>query len=134
VGNFKAVAGDDYQDYQDYKTWEVLDGKRVEMVCHFAVFSSLEAGLEAYLHAMYTRWTLAWTAAVKGDPRGFALGLHDQKPFPYYTADPAQYVAGVTRWYSYYLALLGGDGEVTEPELPSPADAAAQALEGLRDG
>jgi hypothetical protein len=131
IGNFKAAPG---ADFQVFHTWEVVNGERVEMDCAFAAFSSLESGCEAYLHAMYTRWPLAWTAAVHGDPVAFAQGLKDQKPYPYYTAPVADYIANMRRWFPYYLARIGGDGEVTAPELPepSPQDAAAQALDGLR--
>jgi hypothetical protein len=128
IGNFKATPG---ADFQVFHTWEVINGKRVDMDCPFAVFPSLESGAEAYLHAMYTRWTLAWAAAVAGDPEAFAHGLHDQRPYPYYTADPDQYAAGVRRWFGFYLAKLGGDSEVTVPSLPPPADAAVEAIEGL---
>lgn len=130
VGNFKAAASG---DWDSFPTWEMVNGVRVPMVCKFAAFASLEQGVEAYLVAMYTRWTLAWSAAVAGDAEGFALGLHDQKPYPYYTADPASYVAGVSRWASYYRAILGGDPAVTEPELLTPGAAAALATEGLLD-
>lgn len=129
VGNFKAAGG---ADFQAFKTWEMINGQRVEMVCDFAAFSSLESGLEAYLHAMYSHWTLGWAGAVKGDPVAFAHGLHDQKPYGYFTADPTLYAAGVSRWFAYYMARLGGDPSPTEPELPSMSDAAAMARDGLR--
>lgn len=114
VGNFKAVPG---ADYQSFLTWEIVAGKRVDMVCRFAVFPSLEQGLSAYLHAMYTRWGAAWHYACLGDVEGFAHGL---RTAGYYTAPEADYAAGVARWRDYYLALLGGDSAPTEPELPAP--------------
>ena len=114
VGNFKAVPGADYQSFQ---TWEIIGGKRVDMVCKFAVFPSLEQGLSAYLHAFYTRWGAAWHYACLGDVDGFAHGL---KVAGYYTAPEADYAAGVHRWATYYLQLLGGDSAPTEPELPAP--------------
>ena len=130
LGNFKAAPG---ADFQSFKTWEMVAGVRTPMVCRFAVFPSLEAGAEAYLHDMYSRWTLAWSAAVAGDPQAFAFGLADQKPYPYYTADRHEYAAGVSRWTTYYLALLDHDPAPTEPEILSPGDAGALAVEGLLD-
>lgn len=114
VGNFKAVPG---ADYQSFETWEMIDGKRVPMVCRFAVFPSLEQGLSAYLRAFYTRWGAAWHYACLGDVDGFA---HALRVCGYYTAPEADYAAGVHRWASYYLQLLVGDDAPTEPELPAP--------------
>ena len=133
VGNFKAAASG---DWDSFPTWEMVDGVRTPMVCRFAAFASLEQGVEAYLVAMYSRWTLAWSGAVAGDPKAFALGLHDQKPYAYYTADPAQYVAGVSRWMVYYLAILAHDPSPTEPSLEDllpPSAAGVLATTGLLD-
>ena len=112
VGNFKAVPG---ADYQAFRTWEIVGGKRVDMVCRFAAFPSLQVGIEAYLHAMYTRWGAAWHYACLGDAAGFA---HALKAAGYYTADEGEYARGVAARASYYAKVLGGDDASTVPELP----------------
>lgn len=125
VGNFKAVPD---TDYQNFMTWEIIDGKRVPMVCKFAAFPSLEQGLSAYLHAFYTRWGAAWHYACLGDVAGFA---HALKSAGYYTADETEYAAGVQRWATYYGALLGGDPAPTEPEIVAPGALAVEATDGV---
>jgi hypothetical protein len=129
VGNFKAVPG---ADFQNFHTWEIIDGARVEMVCAFAVFSSLQAGVESYLHAMYTRWGAAWHFACLGDADGFAQAL---KVYGYYTADEGEYARGVAARAAYYLRVLGGDADTTMPELPAltAGGAAVLATDGLLD-
>jgi len=64
---------------------------------------------------MWNRWTKAWPSVVAGDPKGFAQGLHDQG---YYTAPVQTYCVGVERWFAFYMSKLGGDKDVTEPDMP----------------
>ena len=112
IGNFKAGEG---PDVCSFTTTEWLGDPPAPqvMVCQFSAWPTLEAAAEAYLHALYTRWPEAWSAAVKGDAQGFAAGLRQRG---YYTAPLAQYVAGVERWQAYYLKLLSA-------EAPSSANA-----------
>lgn len=102
IGNFKANIG---ADFCRFATTEYINGQAQPMVCSFAVFQSLEQGCEQYLHSMYTHWDLAWPFAVAGDPKGFAQGLHDQKPYGYYTAPVALYIKGVQRWFDQYMKV-----------------------------
>lgn len=116
LGNFKAGSGDCCR----FRTTEYVDGAPVSMVCSFAVYTSLEDGAESYIRDLYSRWTLAWSAAVAGDPLGFAKGLHDQKPYAYYTAPVAAYAAGMERWFRGYMAAPWADDDEAAHPLPAP--------------
>ena len=97
----------------------------------FSAWPDLDSAAAFYVQALYTRWPEAWTALVHGDPEGFAAGLRSRG---YYTAPLTLYAAGVRHWYTFYLALLGGDSATIEPSLPLDArGAAVLGVVGLLD-
>jgi hypothetical protein len=107
IGNFKY---DGSGDYCMFSTNEWIGGVETTIHppdpgCRFMAFASIEIGVRYWLRDLYTRWSLAWNAAVSGDPEGFAQGLHDRKP-PYYTAPVAQYAAGMRRYFDPFLKTL----------------------------
>lgn len=103
VGNYKRP-DPAMGDYCTFVTTEDIHGVPVKLVQPFACYPNLAAGCIAFVHSQATRWALAWPSVLLGDPKGYALGLHAQKP-PYYTADPDSYAAGVSRWFSHYMSL-----------------------------
>ncbi len=129
IGNIKRGPGPDYCSFTTTE-YEGTPPSPVVQVCEFSAWPDLTSACQFYIAAMASHWPEAWTAAVDGDPTAFAAGLRQRG---YYTAPLALYAAGVRRWFGYYLALLGGDSAVTEPELPelSPQDAATLAQTGL---
>lgn len=71
-----------------YRTFEVLDGKRVNLTDGFRAYSSLDAGAADYLKLLTGRYHAALAPAAQGDLQGFAEALHAKG---YYTASPADY-------------------------------------------
>jgi|SRR5271155_328754 len=116
IGNVKRYGP---WDWQMLKTTEIVDGHPIEVTDAFAAYPDLATGCQMFLRFQSTsRWRDAWHAALGGDPVGYAKGL-GEKPFPYYTSGVAQYTAGVTRFYAYYLAVLGG---ASPPRVPDVSD------------
>lgn len=126
-GNYKQGAS---ADWYNCTTFEYVGDPPVKttMVCAFSAWPDLASGLAHVVRGLYTHYPEAWAAAVQGDPEGFAAGLRQRG---YYTAPLELYAAGVRRWFTYYLSRIGGDAQVTEPELPSPGDASVLAVAGL---
>jgi hypothetical protein len=115
-GNYKRYG---QWDWMRLKTTEYIDGNPVEISDDFAAFPDLATGMQMFLRAQSTgRWPLAWHAALAGDPSGYARAL-GARPLPYYTGPVADYTAGVTRFFAYYLAILGG---ATNPRPPDVSD------------
>lgn len=127
VGNFKRGCSENYCTFRTTE-WQGNPPAPVAQDCDFSAWPSLQIGCQYYLHALASHWPEAWSAAVAGDAQAFAAGLRQRG---YYTAPEAAYAAGVERWQAYYLALLGGDVAVTEPELPDPVDMAVLATTTL---
>ena len=127
IGNFKrppGVAG----DFTMFATNEWVNGVQKTIYppdpgCRFACYASLRDGVQAWLRSFYTHWTLAWPAAIQGDPDAFAQGLHDQKP-PYYTAPVASYVAGMRRYFDVFVKTL----VVPAPAAVAPTDPTQLAI------
>jgi hypothetical protein len=86
--------------------------------CQFVAYPSLQAGVQAWLTSFARHWTVAWPYALAGDPMGFAIGLHNQKP-PYYTGEPSSYAAGMKRYFDSYMETLKLP---PMPPVPSSAD------------
>jgi flagellum-specific peptidoglycan hydrolase FlgJ len=85
VGNMKASNREGVK-YQTLKTWEMVDGKRVDMREPFLAHDSLEEGLLEYVKYLDRKGLL--DAADSGDLDQFNRAL---KAAGYYTADEAQY-------------------------------------------
>jgi len=114
VGNYKKYGT---WDWQRLKTTEVVDGHSIDIVDDFAVFPDLATGVQMFIRAQSTsRWKDAWDAAMKGDPVAYAQGL-GEPPLPYYTGSVKNYTAGVTRYFAYYLAILGGASQPRPPDI-----------------
>lgn len=85
VGNMKAPDKEGVK-YQSLKTWEMVDGKRVDMREPFLAHDTLEEGLAEYVAYLDRKGLL--DAADSGDVRTFNEAL---KKAGYYTADKDQY-------------------------------------------
>lgn len=117
IGNFKRpdpAAG----DYCEFATTEYVNGvaERISPPnpgCRFAAYASLDAGVSAYLHSMWSHWTKAWPYVVAADPENFARGLRAQG---YYTAPVAEYAAGVRRYFDRYRQVIQITGTPTKPD------------------
>lgn len=86
LGNMKPAEQYDGK-YQILKTWEVENGKRVDMREPFYAYDSLADGVQAYLEYQDRKGHL--DAADSGDLGAFNRSL---KSKGYYTADEAQYL------------------------------------------
>lgn len=126
IGNVRRGPG---PDWCVFDTTEWIDGKRWEGPGEFSAWPSLGDGCQFFVGYLSTRYSEAWTAAVKSDVEAFAAGLRQRG---YYTAPEQAYAAGVRRWNVYYLALLAGDPAPTEPEL-GPLGTGLLAWTGLAD-
>lgn len=121
IGNFKYGGGSG--DFCMFPTTEWIDGVETKIYppnpsCRFMAYASLEDGVRSWLRDLYTRWALAWTAACNGDPEGFAQGLHDQKPFPYYTGPVADYRADMRAQFNRLMKSIVLPTASTSPPDP----------------
>ena len=96
--------------YCQFTTIEYVNGVATKISppalgCQFMAYPDLATGVRAWLTSLSKRWTLAWAAALRGNPAGFAQGLHDQVP-PYYTAPANTYAAGMLRYFMPFMASL----------------------------
>jgi hypothetical protein len=140
LGNYKRGPGPDWCAFETFEYVPsatvgrgrgVGTGTKTSMICEFSAWPDLQSAAAFFVSALYGRWPEAWAGAVAGDPEAFSVGLHARG---YYTAPVGLYAAGVRRWFAFYLALLGGDSAVTEPELPvDAAGAAVLGITGLLD-
>jgi hypothetical protein len=120
IGNFKYRGSG---NFCSFPTTEWIDGVETEIRppdpgCRFMAYSSLENGVRAWLRDIYTHWTLAWKAACAGDPEGFAQGLKDQKPLPYYTGPANEYRAGMRRDFDLFMKSIVLATAATNPPDP----------------
>jgi peptidoglycan hydrolase-like protein with peptidoglycan-binding domain len=111
LGNVKAAIGGSV-DWCVFKTWEVVHGVKKDEVLAFRSFASLEEGAAFYIGFLAAHEPDAWPAVLSGDPDAFAHGLKLDR---YYTADEAEYAAGVRSrlhfyWTHLVQALLAGAG------------------------
>jgi hypothetical protein len=128
LANVKAGPG---PDTCDFTTFEYVGPVKTTMVCAFSAWCSLTDGAQFLIHYLAWNWPEAWSGAVVGDALAFCVGL---KKRGFFTAPVELYAKGVSKWRDYYLALLGGDDRVTEPDVASLADLATEATTGLLDG
>jgi hypothetical protein len=129
LGAYKRGPG---PDWTSFETTEWLGDPPVErtMVCDFSAWPTLESAVSFFIAGLFTRWPEAWSAAVAGDSDRFVAAL---KARDYFTGPLPAYQAGVRKWAAFYRALLAGDPAPTEPEILSPGDAGALAVDGLLD-
>lgn len=89
VGNKKARLNGSFGDFVVFRTWEILDGKRVDMDDAFRAYPTLDAGCDDYLKGLKTgNFSRAFPAIIAGDPVEFA---HQLKLAKYYTASEDAY-------------------------------------------
>lgn len=91
VGNMKASDREGVK-YQTLKTWELVDGKRVDMREPFLAHDTLDEGLLAYVQYLDRKGLL--DAADSGDLDTFNRAL---KQAGYYTAEESKYGAILKR-------------------------------------
>lgn len=120
VGNYKRGPGPDWCEFETSE-WLAPTGSppgtapaRTSVTGQFSAWPDLAGGCAFYAPAFARHWPEAWAGALAGDCGAFCAGL---KARGYYTAPEPLYAAGVARWQTYYLALLAGDDEHTEPDL-----------------
>lgn len=110
IGNAKAYPALATIMWTQFTTTEYVNGVVTKISppalgCQFMAYPDLATGVRAWLTSLSKRWTLAWAAALRGDPAGFAQGLHDQVP-PYYTAPASTYAAEMLRYFMPFMASL----------------------------
>jgi hypothetical protein len=96
IGNFKADPNGSHL-WCEYMTTEVVKGVTEHLMQSFAAYTSLADGMQAYLRAMHTRFSKAWSYVVDGDLDGFAQALKDQG---YYTQVESIYQAALQSRYN----------------------------------
>ena len=110
IGNAKHVTGDGRSFYQIRRN-EIIDGKEVwldppDPGCSFRAYESLDAGARDYMLLLHSRFAKAWPSVMAGDPRAFALELHNER---YYTADPGIYSRNLEALYAEFDRTLPAD-------------------------
>jgi len=112
LGNRKARRD---EPYMLLRTWEMIDGKRVELVDRFAAFDSLEAGAVDYLAFMLRpQYRRVWEAFCAGDA---TLAARELKRLGYYTADEGEYARGLSSLASEFKRTIAGEiCHDTEPQ------------------
>ncbi len=84
--------------YQTLKTWEMENGKRVDMREPFLAFGSLDEGLDSYISYLDRKGHL--DVADKGDLAAYNKSL---KSKGYYTASEEQYLKNMQKRYDRWL-------------------------------
>jgi hypothetical protein len=96
VGNFKASPSGSHL-WCEYMTTEVIRGVTQHLMQSFAAYTSLANGMDAYLTAMHTRFSSAWSYVLNGDLDGFAQALKDEG---YYTQTESIYQSVLQQRYN----------------------------------
>jgi flagellum-specific peptidoglycan hydrolase FlgJ len=121
LAGIKHVPGDGH-DYAEYRTHEVLHGVDQVLVQQFRAYPSLEAGVADYLHVLRSTFGFAWPAVEAGDTADFA---HRLKARGYFTADEAQYAAGLRARYQQMAAAVPESAPAPAP--PDHSDLLSEA-------
>jgi len=123
LGNFKHTPNDGHDYFQ--MTASEGEGAATTMVpSQWVSYDTLQDGVNAYLSAIYHRWSAGWQSVLDNDPSGFVAAL---KAHGYFTGNLAQYQAGVLAWYK----KLGGivpQGPATPVAIACIAGAALLGL------
>ena len=114
-GNVKHTAGDG-RDYYTIRCNEIVGGKEIWILGEFRAFDSIAAGVVDYMTILRGQFGFCWPQVEAGDPAAFC---HALKQRGYYTADEAQYTAGVVRCYHQLDASIPDvpSERPTQPEL-----------------
>jgi peptidoglycan hydrolase-like protein with peptidoglycan-binding domain len=99
-GGIKASSKDPY--VQVFTTTEVYNGITQTLDQKFAAYKTAADGAAAYIKTLMARsnW---WSGLETGTPQGFVAGLTSSPA--YFTADPSQYLAGLSSRMNSYSAL-----------------------------
>lgn len=131
LGNIKHVDGDGYDWFDLPGTWEMVDGKRVELPegdkgRRFRVYDSPVDGLARKLRFLYSgaggRYAKAWHHALEGDPAEYAKQLGFAG---YYTGEIPAYVRGVVNGF---VAFMQGAPEWTPYQPRDTVEAELRTL------
>ncbi len=131
VAGLKASKSGPY-DYAVYSTREVFNGKRVTLDQPFRAYATLAGGMIDWLVLIARKYAAALAKAMRYDPTGFAVEL---KKAGYYTADAAEYAAGVRSLAAEFALLDLPWGDLCEAasygsELMNRVMAATEAGDG----
>lgn len=98
LGNIKWSPG---RDYSILRTYEIVDGKRVDLDDRFRAFESIDQGALDYLSFLLrASYAKAWEAVLSGDPSRFA---HVLKTLGYYTENEEVYRRNVASLAAEFL-------------------------------
>jgi flagellum-specific peptidoglycan hydrolase FlgJ len=103
-----------------YGTFEIIDGKRVDIKDGFRAYGSLNEGADDYVALLRKRFPAAIAAAERGDVDGFAHGL---KQAGYYTAAESDYAKA--------LHSIAGIKSESHPVTMSQLTSAAQPVDAV---
>lgn len=93
-------------DYYAVQTHEVIDGRDVVLAQNFRSYASLDDAAEDYVSLLRGTFGFAWPAIEAADCTDYARRLRLRG---YYTANEAQYAAGLRARYAQLDAQLGPD-------------------------
>ena len=132
VGNRKARYG---EPYCELYTWEIIGGKRVDLVDKFAAFDSLQAGVADWLELFSRQHYSGALEAVRcGDAASYANAL---RLAGYYTASETDYARGLASLQREALSATERPSDrptTLLPEAPpewQPQTSAATAFPGI---
>jgi hypothetical protein len=98
---------------------EILDGKEYFFLppsrgSTFRAFESLDQGADFYLNLLHSRFAVAWSAVLRGDPAGYTAALYQAH---YFTADTAAYGRTMQALFEEFKNIANGY-EVEPHEIP----------------
>jgi hypothetical protein len=109
LGGIKYTRGCGH-DYYQVQTHEVIAGKTVQLAQNFRSYASLDDAAEDYVALLRSTFASTWPAIEAADCTDYARRLAAAH---YYTANEAQYAAGLRARYSQLDMQLPPD---TEPD------------------
>jgi hypothetical protein len=125
LGNIKRVDGDG-RDFVMLRTFEYVNGKRIDIDDSFRAFDSLDDGALDYLRFLCRpAYAEPWTCVVQGDADAFARAL---KRKGYYTAPVEEYARGIHSLAAEFTRVVGA---LPDEDTPVP-DTIPETAEGRR--